>query len=98
MSDFKRKLHNTQALIDFLEQTFTQMGLKPGTRAGAGFSIYCMAILDQAETEGIDVARRNLDNQIAMLRGMRDAVNAEQMAIAAETSTAETFERERKRT
>lgn len=74
------KIHNTLELALLFESICDKWELKPSTRAGAGLSLYVDSIITQAETEGIDLARRNLDRAIEMLRAMREAPHAEGMA------------------
>ena len=92
------KVANTGMLVELIEGLCAQAGLKPSTRAGAGFSVYVNAILEQAQNEGIDKARRNLDRAIVLLQAMREAPHAEGMEARAHEivvgQTAEIHERD----
>lgn len=83
------RLHNTQALIDFILGICDANGLKPATRMGAGMSVYLMSVIQQAEVENIEVAHRNLDRQITLLQALRACADSEAMEVVAEAATQE---------
>lgn len=83
------RLTNTQALIDFILGICDVNDIKPATRMGAGFSVYLMSVIKQAEIEGVEVAHRNLDRQITLLQALRAAPDSDAMEICAEAATQE---------
>lgn len=91
------KLFNTNYLVEMFTSVFEKSQVRSGTKAGVGFTLYVKAIIEQAEVEGIDVARRNLDRQVAMLVAMRTAPHADAMEQVAMQHSVESQKREMER-